>query len=76
VSPEQGAAPDREKLTLQPDGGWLRLLLSIVCLLFWASVVVIRFTMGFIAGTVGMALGLWFGYRLVQSAKHRKRESL
>ena len=75
MSPEQGAAPDREKLTQQPDGGWLRLLLSIVRLLFWASVV-IRSTMGFIAGTVGMALGLWFGYRLVQSAKHRKRESL
>ena len=73
---EQDAAPDRDDPANQPDGGWLGLLLSILRLLFWASVVVIRFTTRFIAGAIGMALGLWFGYRLMQSAKDRKREWL
>jgi hypothetical protein len=66
VISEQGTAPDREKLPQQPDGGGLRLLLSIVRLLFWASVVVIRIAMRVVSWAFWSGLGFWVGYRLAR----------
>ena len=76
MSDKRPSAPDCEDPANQPDVGWLRLAWSVLRLFFWASVVVIRFTMRFIAGAIGMALGFWFGHRLVQAIKHRGREPL
>ncbi len=57
-------------------GSWQRLSWSILRLLFWMAVALVRVTLRVISWTVWSCFGFWIGYRLAQLSRRRTSSEL